>query len=78
MSRREKKEEKQGSKIFLKIIIVAIFLAGVVFSIKYAQNFLRDDLEGKTNLIINNNNVTADLRKDVIVENGIVYISKDI
>ncbi len=77
MSRREKREEKQGSKIFLKIIIVAIFLASVVFSVKYAQNFLRDDLEGKTNLIINNNNVTADLRKDVIVENGMVYISKE-
>ena len=76
MSRREKREEKQESKIFLKIIIVAIFLASVVFSVKYAQNFLRDDLEGKTNLIINNNNVTADLRKDGIVENGMVYISK--
>lgn len=77
MSRREKREEKQGNKILLKIIIVAIFLVGVLVSLKYAQNFLRDDIVGKTNVIINNSNVTGDLKKDVIVENGVIYIAKE-
>ena len=36
-------------------------------------------MTGKTNLVINNNNVTKSLKNDVLVENGVVYIStKDI
>ena len=77
MSRSEKNKQKQGNKIILKIFVVAVFLIAVLTVLKYAQNYLRDDIVGKTNLIINNNNVTNDLNKDIFVENGVTYIAKE-
>ena len=77
MSRREKNKEKQSNKTIRKILIVAIFLFAVLVVLKYSQNYLRDDIVGKTNLIINNNNVTTDLNKDIFVENGITYMAKE-
>lgn len=77
MSRREKRVEKQSNKIFRKIIIVLLFLVCVIFILKYANNYVRKDIIGKTNLIINNSNITTSLKKDVIVQNGVVYISKE-
>jgi len=76
MSRREKKSVK-GNWIF-KIIVVAIVLLAAIFVIKIAGNYKNNDIVGKVNLIINNSNVTADLKQDVFVdENGVIYISKE-
>lgn len=77
MSRREKKEEKVKSKIFSKIIIVAIFFSFVFLVLKFAPNYIRDDITDKANLIVNNSNITLDLKKPVIVENGVIYIAKE-
>lgn len=77
MSRKAKREEKVKSKIFSKIIIVAMLLGLVFFVLKVAPNYVNDDITDKTNLVINNSNVTKDLKKDVIIKNGVVYISKD-
>lgn len=77
MSRREKRMEKQSNKTFRKIIIVALALLCSVFILKYAYNYVRNDVTDKTNLIINNNNVTTSLKQDVLIENGVVYISKE-
>lgn len=77
MSRREKRMEKQSNKTFRKLIVVALFLVCILFVLKYAYNYVRNDVTGKTNLIINNNNITTSLKKDVIVENGVVYIAKE-
>ena len=75
MSRKAKREEKSKNKVISKIFVVAIFL-GFVFSIlKFAPNYINTDITDKTNLVINNNNVTESLKKDVIIENGIIYIS---
>ena len=47
--------------------------------LKTATNYIKDDIVGKTNLVINNSNTTKNLKNDVIVENGVVYVStKDI
>ena len=76
MSRREKKSVK-GNWIF-KIIVVAIVLLAAIFAIKIAGNYKNNDIVGKVNLIINNSNVTADLKQDVFVdENGVIYIAKE-
>lgn len=76
MSRREKNKVKNNW--ILKIIVVAIFLVAVITVVKISGNYRNNDIVGKTNLIINNSNVTADLKQDVFVdENGVVYISKD-
>ena len=76
MSRREKKNVI-GNWIF-KIIVVAIVLLAAIFVIKIAGNYKNNDIVGKVNLIINNSNVTADLKQDVFVdENGVIYIAKE-
>ncbi|MBR1802636.1 MAG: hypothetical protein IJ777_01505 [Clostridia bacterium] len=67
---------KQGNKIMIKIIVVAIFLALVILVLMKAKNYLKDDVNGKTNLIINNSNVTTSLKRDVFIEGGIIYLSK--
>ena len=77
MSRREKRMEKPKSKIFSKLVVTALFLISVVFVLKYAYNYVRNDITDKTNLVINNNNITTSLKKDILVEDGVVYISKE-
>lgn len=77
MSRREKRMEKPKSKIFSKLVVTALFLISVVFVLKYAYNYVRNDITDKTNLVINNNNITTSLKKDILVKDGVVYISKE-
>ena len=63
MSRKAKREEKVKSKVISKIFVVAIFL-GLVFSVlKFAPNYINTDITDKTNLVINNSNVTESLKK---------------
>ena len=77
MSRRAKREEKVKSKIILKLFIVAIFLGVVFYILKLAPNYINTDITDKANLVINNSNVTKDLKKDLIIENGVIYIAKE-
>ena len=78
MSRVSKREEeKVKSRIFYKLIVVALFLAIVFLVLKFAPNYINNDITDKPNLIINNSNVTSDLKKDVIIEDGVIYISKE-
>lgn len=77
---RAKKEVKEKSNWFKKIIAIAIFIALVAVIINLAPNYIRKEITGKTNVIINNNNVTESMKFDVFIdENDIVYMSsKDI
>ena len=77
MSRRAKREAKVKSKIISKLIIVAIFFGLVFWVLKITPNYVNTDIVDKTNLVINNNNVTSSLKNDVVIENGIIYISQD-
>ena len=77
MSRRAKREEKVKSKIFSKLIVVAIFLGLVFFILKVAPNYVNNEITDKANLIINNSNVTRDLKKALIIEDGIIYVAKE-
>ena len=77
MSRKAKREEKVKSKIISKLIVVAIFLGMIFLVLKFAPNYVNTDITDKTNLIINNSNVTSDLKKDVIIQDGIMYIAKE-
>lgn len=79
MSRREKREEEEKvkSKIISKILIVAIFFSLVFFVLKIAPNYVNEEITDRTNLVINNSNVTDSLKNDIILENGIIYISEE-
>lgn len=78
------KEEKNGIKInkvkFIRNIIIsliALALAASIFVI--APNYTKEEDDGKTQLIINNNNLTTSnrLSNDILIENGVIYLSKD-
>ena len=77
MSRVEKRVKKQSNKTFRKLLIVAIFLIGVLYTLKYAYNYVRNDVTDRTNLIINNSNVTTSLKKDLFIQEGVVYLAKE-
>lgn len=71
------KEKKKG-KFFGKILVTSVFLFVVGTIINIAPNYIQDKLKNRTNLIINNNNVTSSLKHEVIIdEKEIVYISFD-
>ncbi len=77
------KEEKKDSKKkknsaftwVIRIIIVAILLLIAVFVLDTSKYYKNDDITDRTNLIINNNNVTARVKKDLIIENDVIFMS---
>ena len=77
MSRKAKREQKVKSKIFSKLIVVALFLGIVYFIMNVAPNYVNNEITDRANLVINNNNITKSLKKDVIIENGVIYISME-
>lgn len=76
------KKDNKGKKvvgIIKRILIIAILLGMVLFVLKTSKYYVDDRITDETNLIINNNNVTARLKEELIIEDGIVYLSmKDI
>lgn len=73
--RRDKRAQK--SHMFRNIIktIVFLFLIEIIFYL--APNYVKtDEVKGKVNLIINNNNVTSKLKKDMYVnDKKVIYLS---
>lgn len=68
--------KKRKETFILKIIIVAVILLVIALVLHFAYNYLRDDAPDRTNLIINNSNVTNSLKADVYIENGVIYLSR--
>ena len=64
--------KKTIKKIFITIIIITLlFVIGII-----ANNYIVFDKNEKTNLIINNKNVTSNLKNDILIQDGIIYLSK--
>lgn len=73
-----KKKNKKVVKVehaIRRITIIAILLAAIIFLITVAPNYVKEANSDKINLIINNNNITGRLKNDIVVENGIPYLS---
>lgn len=69
--------EKKKPKIFLIILIVLFLIVAIPgLTILIKKNYITNEITDKTNLIINNTNVTTSLKADVFINNGVVYISK--
>lgn len=66
------KKKKRIIKTFLTIVIIIIL--GIIVLI--ANNFIILDKNKNTNLVINNKNVTSNLKKNIIIENGTIYLSE--
>ncbi len=73
MSREEvEKKKKMITKTFFIIIgiILLMFIALIV------NDYIILDKNKKTNLVINNKNVTSNLKNDILIEDNIIYLSK--
>lgn len=71
----ENKVEKK--KKLIKRIFIAIVTLIVVFIIALiANNYIILDNNTRTNLVINNKNITSNLKNDVLIENDTIYLSK--
>ena len=69
---------KNIKNVWKKVAIVIGLLVIAVAILMISPNFKKDPNEGKINFIINNNNVTIKLKKDVFIDsNGVVYASKE-
>lgn len=66
------KKKKMITRIFI-LIVVLIVLFGIAM---FASDFIVLDKNKTTNLIINNKNVTSNLKNDIYIEDGIIYLSK--
>ena len=75
MSRREAREKK--AKLPIKAIIVLLSIILIVYIGFSIFNHIKNARPDITNLVINNNNVTERLKKAVIVEDSVVYVSKE-
>ena len=73
--KRTKEEKINIPRLILRIVIVAIILALMVFAIKIAPNYARDEFADRTKLVINNNNITRNVKADIIIEDNTIYLS---
>jgi len=70
--------KKGNNKIIKKVVIILLIIAIVIsVGVIAVLNLYFEKESPNTSLIINNNNVTERLKKDVIVENDSIYISKE-
>lgn len=80
MAKRMKEENKGKGKIILNCCIVIIFLAMLAIVFYLAPDYIVEDYEGKTKVLINNNNVTLKMKKDVYVDdnNNVFFSLEDV
>lgn len=72
----KEKNERNSSKLILNIFIVLVFLVLVGGVFYLSPNYIREDYDGKTKVLINNNNVTLKMKNDVYIdENNNVFLS---
>lgn len=70
------KEEKHKNKVFLKLLIIITFFTGVIFALKIAPNYIRNEITDRTNLVINYSDVTGRMKQNVVIDdNGVIYLS---
>lgn len=67
---------KKKKKIIRRFIIVAVIVLLLIIAY-IANDYIIVEQNEKTNLVINNNNITSDLKNDVLIEDDVIYLSKD-
>ncbi len=71
------KEVVNGNRKAVKITVITIIALFIIFIIAMIlNNYIILDNNETTNLVINNKNVTVDLRNDILIENDIIYLSE--
>lgn len=72
-----KKRKKKLYHLIKRLVVCIAMLWGASTIIKLAPNYVKDKLSDRTNLIINNNNITQWIKSDIIIEDDTIYLSMD-
>lgn len=67
---------KKNNKIFKKLLVIVAIIAIIVIGFLVVSNYMKSKEKSITNLVINNNNVTSRLKKSIIIEDDVIYLSK--
>lgn len=70
-------EQEKKKKIIIRTFFTIIALIVLFIIAMIANNYIILDNNEVTNLVINNRNVTSDLKNNVLIENNIIYLSED-
>lgn len=70
-------EQEKKKKIIVRTFFTIIALIVLFIIAMIANNYIILDNNEVTNLVINNRNVTSDLKNNVLIENNIIYLSED-
>lgn len=68
--------KKRKLKGFYKIVVIILSLLLIGFILSIAPNYILDKNAKKIKFIINNNDVTSSLKKDIIIQDNVIYVSK--
>ncbi len=71
-----KEEIEKKKKIIKKTFITIIALFAIFIIAMIVNNFVILDNNKTTNLVINNRNVTSNLKNEILIENNVIYLSK--
>ena len=71
------KEEIEKKKKMIKKTFITVIVLFVIFIIAMiVNNFVILDNNKTTNLVINNRNVTSNLKNEILIEDNVIYLSK--
>lgn len=74
--RMSKGEIKQKKKIITRTFLIILAIIVILFIALIANDYIVLDKNNKVNLVINNRNVTSNLKNDIVIEDNIIYLSK--
>ena len=69
------KENKKGKKLIITFIIMFISIA-ILVGFYVVNNVMVFDQNASTNLVINNKNITSNLKRQILIQDNVVYLSK--
>ena len=67
---------KKKTKRMYKFVVIILALLSIGFILSVAPNYIIDKNAKLTKFIVNNNDVTSDLKRNLIIEDNVVYVSK--
>lgn len=76
---RSKREANKNKSKVVKIVSILVFaILIILIGWGKAPDYFTKEVKNKTNLVINNNNVTAKMKDEVYIDDkGVIYLSKD-
>ena len=73
----KQKAKRMANKKNINKVIIGILAVIVIFCIGLIlNNYIVFDKNNRINLVINNNNITSNLKNDILIEDNIIYLSK--